>query len=421
LWVARGIELDVADTNNIYAVAYDDAGNTASDLHDTIALENDVALSYTYDSKGNLIQKVSELPEGSDTTTFEYFQNGLLKRVYNSNGETETYYYNPLGQRYKIVSDDGTTVDTRTLVFNGSSVIRELQDSDTVTYENFSASGLGGGIGSIVYQEVGDDTITFYTYNHKGDVFVLIDENEDIAALYEYDAFGNVLTEVDNGTDNNFTFSTREFSEVSGLGHWPVREYDSFAGRWTRLDPAGDVDGLNLYVFVGDDPVNKFDQLGKWKVCCRATRYDPETDPWWAGWIYPMFRHCDIAESCRDSEEEEVTEYDIEIDSSSGRKMGNGKSCDCVTAKDVKKCLEVDNPYSPGRGEVGSNCQSNTIERLAKCCLKSNFKPNWFAGSPRGRCLEWEYILVPNMGFDGPPVTYERHCKKWEFPNWQMF
>jgi RHS repeat-associated protein len=148
-------------------------------------------------------------------------------------------------------------------VFNGSSIIQELDDS-TVEMEYGLAGGLGGGIGAIAYSETSNDTITFYSYNHKGDVYALIDENENMSALYDYDAWGNKLTEaVYSDVDNKFNFSTREFSDVSGLGHWPVREYDPFTGRWTRVDPAGIVDGLNMYVFVGNRPSDTLDKEGK--------------------------------------------------------------------------------------------------------------------------------------------------------------
>lgn len=163
-------------------------------------------------------------------------------------------------RRYMIVSYDDS-YDTKTFAFMGSSIIRAIDDTDTKEY--MLAGGLGGGIGSIVYQEAGDDTLTFYSYNHKGDVHSLIDENENIAALYEYDAFGNILTSaIDDNSTNSFSFSTREFSELSGLGHWPVREYDQFIGRWTTPDPAEDKDGLNLYRFVSNNPYNFIDMLG---------------------------------------------------------------------------------------------------------------------------------------------------------------
>jgi hypothetical protein len=103
LWVARGIELDVADTNNVHAIAYDDAGNTATDFHDTVSLDDDVAVYYKYDSKDNLIERGNR----SDSVYLTYYQNGFLKQAANGS-ETETYHYNALGQRYMIVSDNGT-------------------------------------------------------------------------------------------------------------------------------------------------------------------------------------------------------------------------------------------------------------------------------------------------------------------------
>jgi len=197
--------------------------------------------------------------------------------------ETETYYYNALGQRYMVVSYDGSW-DTRTFVFNGSSIIREL-DGATTNIEYGIAGGFGGGIGAIAYQEASNDTITFYSYNHKGDVAALLGENESVVALYEYDAFGNVLTDATD-VSNNFTFSTREFSEVSGLGHWPMREYDAFAGRWTKVDPAGIVDGFNKYVYAKNRPIIFIDPTGGISLTPDPTQ-PPADYPWYLPWPPP--------------------------------------------------------------------------------------------------------------------------------------
>lgn len=179
-------------------------------------------------------------------------------------GSYEEYSYDALGNRYMIVSYDGSSYDTRTFAFIGSSIIRELEDGDTVDYEYMLAGGLGGGIGSIVYQEASDDTLTYYTYNHRGDVSALADENENVVGFYGYDAFGNLLTDaIDAGTDNFFNFSTREFSDLSGLGHWYAREYDPFTGRWIQQDPAGIIDGLNRYVYCVNNPVSRVDLMGQ--------------------------------------------------------------------------------------------------------------------------------------------------------------
>lgn len=261
LWVARGVEVQDSNDNEILAAGKDNAGNTATDFSDSVVLDANVSITYSYDNKGNLIERA----DGSDTVYFEYYQIGLLKQVRNADGDSENYYYDALGRRYMIITyaDSGSSYDTRTFVFSGASVIRELEDADTTTMEYLKAGGLGGGIGSVVYSEASDDTITFYTYNHRGDVAALIDDSEDIVALYDYDAWGNLLTDATD-VSNYFTFSTREFGELSGLGHWSAREYDPFAGRWIARDPAGILNGLNLYYYVANNPVNLVDPYGLW-------------------------------------------------------------------------------------------------------------------------------------------------------------
>jgi len=256
LWIARNVQLTDGG-NTITAAGYDDAGNTDYDTNTNITLDDNVSMTYTYDGLGRL----TKCEDGVDTPTYEYYQNGLLKMVALANGDSEVYHYDALGRRYMIVSYNGS-YDTQTFAFMGSTIIGEIDDTDTKEY--ILAGGLGGGIGTIVYQEAGDDTLTFYSYNHKGDVSALVDESEDIVALYKYDAFGNILTDaIDNGTESYFTFSTREYSTLSGLGHWPVREYDPFTRRWTRLDPAGVKDGLNRYKSLRNNPLNTVDKLGE--------------------------------------------------------------------------------------------------------------------------------------------------------------
>nr|WP_236708193.1 RHS repeat-associated core domain-containing protein [Pseudomonas sp. Leaf434] len=43
--------------------------------------------------------------------------------------------------------------------------------------------------------------------------------------------------------------------DVSGLYYYGARYYAPWLQRWVSADPAGDVDGLNLYGFVGNNPI----------------------------------------------------------------------------------------------------------------------------------------------------------------------
>ncbi|WP_305887165.1 RHS repeat-associated core domain-containing protein, partial [Pseudomonas sp. Irchel 3E19] len=54
--------------------------------------------------------------------------------------------------------------------------------------------------------------------------------------------------------------------DVSGLYYYGARYYAPWLQRWISPDPAGDVDGLNLYGFVGNNPIIHVDQTGNSKV-----------------------------------------------------------------------------------------------------------------------------------------------------------
>jgi RHS repeat-associated protein len=50
--------------------------------------------------------------------------------------------------------------------------------------------------------------------------------------------------------------------QPSGIYLTLNRAYDPFSGRWLSRDPAGEVGGINLYAYVGGDPVNEVDPDG---------------------------------------------------------------------------------------------------------------------------------------------------------------
>jgi insecticidal toxin complex protein TccC len=54
--------------------------------------------------------------------------------------------------------------------------------------------------------------------------------------------------------------------DVSGLYYYGARYYAPWLQRWVSADPAGDVDGLNLYAFVGNNPLAYVDDTGETKT-----------------------------------------------------------------------------------------------------------------------------------------------------------
>ena len=202
---------------------------------------------------------------------------------------------------------------------------------------------------------------------------------------------------------NRFQFGAEYVDDEINLVYYNFRYYDPNFGRWISRDPIGEKGGKNVYCFVMNNSITNNDILGLMNVCCDGADLK---------WPLSLLRHCEISLGTCPPGRSWIN-YPIVTDHSSTRKMDNGKSCNCVTKADIIKCMKR-HPYSAGSGTIGSNCQTSVIYTLGSCCLSSTWRPNWYAGDERGKCLRWVYVRNPPMG--GLSV-----CVEWELPDWRYF
>ena len=98
-----------------------------------------------------------------------------------------------------------------------------------------------------------------------GNVTALMDAQQGIVARYLYDPFGNTLGQWGPlAGANRYRFSSKEVHPQSGLYDYGFRSYDPSLQRWLTEDPLGEAGGINLYGFVGNNPVNFVDPDGRW-------------------------------------------------------------------------------------------------------------------------------------------------------------
>jgi RHS repeat-associated protein len=82
-------------------------------------------------------------------------------------------------------------------------------------------------------------------------------------AHYEYDPFGRITVATGSkAQDFVHRFSTKPLDPTTGLYYYGYRWYDPATGRWPSRDPIEEEGGINLYGFVGNDGVNRWDRLG---------------------------------------------------------------------------------------------------------------------------------------------------------------
>ena len=140
-----------------------------------------------------------------------------------------------------------------------------------------SPQGAGGVGGLIMVEEINGSTTTDYHFHYdgNGNVTEITDLSGNNAASYRYDAFGNTLVATGSyAAINKYCFSTKPLdSEVTNapLYYYGYRYYDPATGRWPSRDPLEEEGGLNLYGFVGNDGVDKWDILGLDTWVCTVT------------------------------------------------------------------------------------------------------------------------------------------------------
>jgi RHS repeat-associated protein len=159
-------------------------------------------------------------------------------------------------------------------VYDGNLVIQERDTNDQVlaTYtrgNDLSGSLQGaGGIGGLLARTDTNGS-TFYHADGNGNITLLINSNQVIVAKYFYDAFGNVLSKSGLLADANlYRFSSKEAHPNSGMIYYLYRYYDPNLQRWPNRDPLGEKGGINLYEFVGNNPVGNYDFLGLSDCSC---------------------------------------------------------------------------------------------------------------------------------------------------------
>ncbi len=184
-----------------------------------------------------------------------------------------TFRYDSVGRRTSKVVEafsPPSTKETR-FIYDGPLLLAEIDPSGTVltSYlwgrDNSGSRKGASGIGGLMAIQKGGQTY-FPVYDRGGNVRVLIDQNGQIQERYEYSPFGRLLTHArqDPNADaiSPMLFSTKYYDFESELYDFGLRMYSPAEGKWLSRDPAGEDGGLNLYSFVDNDPINRFDQRG---------------------------------------------------------------------------------------------------------------------------------------------------------------
>lgn len=228
------------------------AGSAAYAVNNLNEYTTAISQPSTYDSNGNL----HTWYQSGSLQTYTYdSENRLVQAVNSGTGITSTYDYDGLGRRYSKTVAGVVTL----YLLEGDEEIAELNSTGTLLRRYISGPGTDS---RIVHAEGinASEVKTYYHTNHQGSVVDMTDGNGNLQQQITYDEFGQSPAA---STGEAFRYAGRRLDAETGLYYYRARYYAPQLGRFLQTDPVQYKDDIDLYTYVGNDPLDKLDPSGK--------------------------------------------------------------------------------------------------------------------------------------------------------------
>jgi RHS repeat-associated protein len=274
---------------------YDQVGNILKMIHDAgpgswtrryeVAADNNRLLStslpgdpeagpysatYTYDAHGN-VTSMPHLP----SISWDFRDQ---KRSVDLGGGGDVYFvYDAAGERVRKVWEHSGIVEDRRYL-GGYEVYRRREGPHEGLVLERQTLHVNDGTRRIAMVETktveASATLPkpvlrarFQLGNHLDSATLELDEAGQVIGYEEYHPYGTTAYQaVKSGVQvsaRRYRYCGKERDEETGLYYYGARYYAPWLGRWTSPDPAGMVDGPNLYVYARDNPIVFTDPSGR--------------------------------------------------------------------------------------------------------------------------------------------------------------
>ncbi|WP_317420294.1 MULTISPECIES: RHS repeat domain-containing protein [unclassified Morganella (in: enterobacteria)] len=272
-------------TNYTRNYVYDRAGNMTQIRHSASATNNNYTTDITVSQRSNraVLKTLADTPEkaealftpGGQQTQLQPGQalswttRGELRQVMpvvrnGTAGDRESYRYDAGSKRIlkAAVQKTGNSTQTQQVIYLPGLELR----SGTENYQVICAGVAGRAQVRLLHWPDGKKDHQRFSYDNLiGSSGLETDGDGKLLSQEEYYPFGGTAVLVAD-TDSGIDYKTHRYSgkerDATGLYYYGYRYYQPWAGRWLSSDPAGTVDGLNLFRMVRNNPVSFSDEQG---------------------------------------------------------------------------------------------------------------------------------------------------------------
>ena len=118
----------------------------------------------------------------------------------------------------------------------------------------------GDGIDEVLVDYAGSGTTgrSWLHADERGSIVAIANDSGVMTSINRYDEYG-----IPGGTNQGrFQYTGQAWLPELGMYYYKARMYSPTLGRFMQTDPIGPAGGINLYAYVGNDPINATDPLG---------------------------------------------------------------------------------------------------------------------------------------------------------------
>jgi RHS repeat-associated protein len=244
--------------------------------------------AYAHDAHGNMIN-MPHLP--TMTWSEDDRLRATSRTVGGANPPTTYYAYDSGGERARKVSQNAAATRAAERIYlDGIEVYREFDAAGstiTLSRETFNVAASEETAARIETRTLGADPgparqVRYQFANQVHSVTLELGDAAEVISYEEYFPFGAtsyqaVASQTDVSKRHRFTGKERD--EENGLYCLGARYYAPWLGRWTACDPAGLIDGPNLFCYARNSPAVYRDPEGTDPPAPQPSLQDPPDLP----------------------------------------------------------------------------------------------------------------------------------------------